>query len=160
MGLRIVPGYGYPEEILSLFTEYTDMLIASDEAFRTYLSMQNYEEEIQHLEAKYGHPEDRLYLALWDEDPAGCIALRKLSAESCEMKRLYVKPSYRGKKIAHALALQVIEDAREMGYDHMLLDTLPFLKSAYHLYRELGFYEIPPYLDSPMKDSIFMRLNL
>ena len=160
MGLRIIPGYDYPEVILSLFTEYTEMLIASDEVFRTYLSMQNYEEEIQHLEDKYGYPEGRLYLALWDDEPAGCIALRRLSDECCEMKRLYVRPPFRGKKIGHALALQIIEDAKEIGYGCMLLDTLPFLQSAFHMYKKLGFYEIEPYLESPMKESIFMKLDL
>lgn len=160
MSLRIKTGYDSPEEILSLFTEYTEMLIASDEVFRTYLSMQNYEEEIQHLEDKYGYPEGRLYLALWDDEPAGCIALRRLSDECCEMKRLYVRPPFRGKKIGHALALQIIEDAKEIGYGCMLLDTLPFLQSAFHMYKKLGFYEIEPYLESPMKESIFMKLDL
>ena len=76
------------------------------------------------------------------------------------MKRLYVRPQFRGKHIGKALADRIIEDAEEIGYASMLLDTLPFLKSAILLYRELGFYEIPAYNDSPMENAIYMRRDL
>ena len=96
MRLELLPGYDRPAEILSLFTEYTRMLVSHDPSFQIYLDIQHYEDEIRDLEAKYGRPEGRLYLALWDGEAAGCIALRKLDEERCEMKRLYVRPAFRG----------------------------------------------------------------
>lgn len=76
------------------------------------------------------------------------------------MKRLFVRPSFRGKQIGNQLIQQIINDAKEIGYSYMLLDTLPFLKSAIHMYKKFGFYEIESYNDSPMSSSIFMKLDL
>ena len=76
------------------------------------------------------------------------------------MKRLYVRPQFRSKHIGNVLIRQIIDDAKEIGYAHMLLDTLPFLQSAVHLYKKLGFYEIQRYNDSPMTSSIYMKLDL
>ena len=95
-----------------------------------------------------------------DDAIAGCIALRPLSDTECELKRLYVKDTFRGQGIAEHLVEKLIDDAREMGYDAMLLDTLPFLKGALHLYAKLGFQEISPYNNSPMETSIFLKLDL
>lgn len=160
MGVKIVPAYDKPEEVSRLFTEYTDMLIENDHSFRQYLDIQNYSEEMKHLEGKYGMPDGRLYLAYSDEELAGCIGLRKIDSQSCEMKRLYVKPKFRGRKIGNLLVEKSIEDAKKIGYSHMLLDTLPFLESAIHIYRKYGFYEINSYNDSPMDTSIYMKLDL
>ena len=76
------------------------------------------------------------------------------------MKRLYVRPEFRGKKIGAQLMEKVIEDAKEIGYSHMLLDTLPFLEGALHLYEKRGFYQVERYNDSPLESSIYMRLDL
>lgn len=76
------------------------------------------------------------------------------------MKRLYVRPEFRGKSIGNLLIAQIIQDAKAIGYSHMLLDTLPFLKSAIKIYQKFGFYETDCYNDSPMDNSIFMRLDL
>ena len=76
------------------------------------------------------------------------------------MKRLYVRPRFRGQQIGNQLVQRVTADAKEIGYSHMLLDTLPFLKNAIRMYRKFGFYEIKSYNDSPMSTSIFMRLDL
>ena len=160
VSLELIPGYDHPEEILSLFTEYTHMLVSHDPSFQIYLDIQHYADEIRDLEAKYGRPEGRLYLALWDGEAAGCIALRKLEDGCCEMKRLYVRPAFRGHKIGDALVDRVIGDAKAIGYRHMLLDTLPFLESAIHMYRKRGFYEIPCYNDSPVETTIFMQYDL
>ena len=140
MSLELIPGYDRPAEILSLFTEYTQMLVSHDPSFQIYLDIQHYEDELRNLEAKYGRPEGRLYLALWDGEAAGCIALRKLDGQRCEMKRLYVRPAFRGHKIGDALVDRVLQDAKAIGYRHMLLDTLPFLESAVHMYQKRGFY--------------------
>ena len=160
VSLELIPGYDRPAEILSLFTEYTQMLVSHDPSFQIYLDIQHYEDELRNLEAKYGRPEGRLYLALWDGEAAGCIALRKLDGQRCEMKRLYVRPAFRGHKIGDALVDRVLQDAKAIGYRHMLLDTLPFLESAVHMYQKRGFYEIPRYNDSPVETTIFMQYDL
>ena len=150
MGIKMVYAYNHTEEVSQLFTEYTDMLIENDSSFQKYLDIQNYSDEMEHLESKYGLPEGRLYLVYCDEELAGCIGLRKIDNQNCEMKRLYVRPKFRGRK----------DDAKKIGYSHMLLDTLPFLKSAIHMYKKYGFYEIDSYNDSPMDTSIYMKLDL
>ena len=89
---ELVLAYDRPADIGALFSEYTRMLVTEDPAFAAYLELQNYDEELRHLEGKYGLPDGRLYLALVGGTPAGCIALRKLDEERCELKRLYVRP--------------------------------------------------------------------
>lgn len=160
MELKIVPAYSFPKEIRILFSEYTKMLIEGDSSFQKYLELQNYDEELEHLEKKYGLPDGRLYLAFYHGELAGCIGLRKIDEWNCEMKRLYVRPAFRGKRIGSKLVQQIIKDAKEIGYSYMLLDTLPFLKSAINMYETIGFYEIPSYNDSPMTTSIYMKLDL
>ena len=96
----------------------------------------------------------------YDERLAACIGLRKVDNQNCEMKRLYIRTEFRGKKLANILVEKIIEDAKEIGYSYMLLDTFPFLKSAIHIYKRFGFYEIESYNDSPMDTSIYMRLDL
>jgi len=160
MGIEIIPAYDQPQEIGKLFAEYTDMLIAGDPSFRNYLDIQNFDEEVLHLEAKYGLPYGRLYLARCDGETAGCIGLRKLDGQNCEMKRLYVRPQFRGKRLGEQLVQKIIGDAKEIGYAHMLLDTLPFLESAIGLYKKSGFYAIDRYNDSPMDSALYMQLDL
>lgn len=160
MNLAILPAFDFPQEVRALFSEYTDMLIENDPSFAKYLTLQNYDEEIAHLEKKYGPPWGRLYLARWEGQTAGCIGLRRLDSENCEMKRLYVRPEFRGRQIGDGLVRRIIADAKETGYSHMLLDTLPFLESALRMYKRFGFYEIPCYNNSPMESSIYMKLDL
>lgn len=160
MSIEIVQGYEHPQEIGMLFSEYTNMLIENDSSFRKYLDIQHYDEEIKHLETKYGLPYGRLFLAYCDGETAGCIGLRKIDERNCEMKRLYVRPEFRGKKIGKQLIQQIITDAKEIGYSYMLLDTLPFLEEAILVYKKFGFYEIECYNDSPMSTSIYMKLDL
>ncbi len=160
MQLELISAYGHREEIVTLFTEYTNMLMEQNEIVRQYLILQNYEKELAHPEEKYGMPEGRLYLACWEGRLAGCIGLRKLDEERGELKRLYVRPEFRGRRMGEALIRRILDDAREIGYRHVLLDTLPFLRSAIELYRRVGFYEIPCYNDSPMDNTIFMQYDL
>ena len=160
MSVEIVPAYNLVDEVGILFTEYTNMLVDGDSSFKEYLKIQNYDQELQHLEMKYGLPDGRLYLAYCDNELAGCIGLRKIDEKNCEMKRLYVRPQFRGKHIGDFLIKKIINDAKEIGYSHMLLDTLPFLESAIHLYKKWGFYEIESYNNSPMNTSIYMKLDL
>lgn len=160
MGIKMVYAYNHTEEVSQLFTEYTDMLIENDSSFQKYLDIQNYSDEMEHLESKYGLPEGRLYLVYCDEELAGCIGLRKIDNQNCEMKLLYVRPKFRGRKVGNLLVEKIIDDAKKIGYSHMLLDTLPFLKSAIHMYKKYGFYEIDSYNDSPMDTSIYMKIDL
>lgn len=158
--MEIVLAYSYSNEIRELFLEYTNMLVENDPNFAQYLDLQNYNEEFEHLNDKYGLPDGRLYVAKIDNKIAGCIGLKKIDLENCEMKRLYVKPEFRGKKIAQLLIDTIICDARKIGYRNMLLDTLPFLDGAISLYIKFGFYEIESYNNSPMDTSIYMKLDL
>ena len=160
MSVEIISAFDHLAEIRDLFSEYTDMLVAGDPSFQKYLTLQNYESELNHPFEKYGPPDGRLLLVLSDGAPAGCIALRRLDAQSCEMKRLYVRPEFRGRGIGSLLVQRILSDAREIGYRRMLLDTLPFLERAIQMYRKAGFYEIPSYNDSPMSTSIYMRQDL
>lgn len=157
---QLLPAYGYQDDIRELFSEYTNMLTENDPAFSKYLALQNYDSELRHLEDKYGLPDGRLYIIRVDDKAAGCIGLKKIDSLNCEMKRLYIRPQYRGRKLSHLLIERIIRDAREAGYRYMLLDTLPFLKSAVQLYKQYGFYEIPGYNNSPMDTSIYMKLDL
>lgn len=157
---ELIPAYDREDEIIKLFTEYTDMLVKTDPVFAKYLDLQGYGDEVRDLDKKYGLPDGRLYLALLNGKPAGCVALRRLNDTDCEMKRLYVRPGCRGAGTGRALALRVIEDARDIGYEHMLLDTLPVLAEAVSLYRSLGFYETECYNDSPVETTLFMKLDL
>lgn len=160
MNISIDLAYEQEEIVRKLFLEYTKMLIDNDKTFGEYLKLQSYDRELNNLKEKYGLPFGRLYLAYIDNEVAGCIALKRIDKNNCEMKRLYVKEKYRGKKIASKLVDKIIEDANFIGYKYMLLDTLPFLKSAINLYKQKGFYEISAYNDSPMNTSIFMKLDL
>lgn len=158
--IKIVPAYDHAEEIGELFSEYTEMLINGDPVFGEYLKIQGYEEELKDLEHKYGTPDGRLYLAYCGKTAAGCIGLKKLGENDCEMKRLYVKPGFRGKHIGAMLVGRIIEDARKIGYRRMYLDTVPFLESAVYIYKKFGFQETGCYNDSPVASSVYMSLDL
>lgn len=157
----IISAYDRIEDIRSLFSEYTDMLVSINPEFHLYLEIQHYDDEKENPSLKYALPDGRLYLDASDDGIArGCIALRKLSDGKGEVKRLYVQPEYRGKGIATALVERIIEDARDIGYKELYLDTLPELESAVRLYKSFGFEETGQYNDSPVDKTIFMKLSL
>ncbi len=124
------------------------------------LCFQNFDKELAELPGGYSPPSGLLLLAEYENKTAGCAALRKINDEMCEMKRLYVKPEFRGKGIGKFLAENVIEEARRIGYEKMRLDTLPIMKEAISMYKRFGFKEIPSYRYNPEPGALFMELEL
>jgi putative acetyltransferase len=142
------------QAVRELFEEYEKMLGID-------LCFQNFEKELANLPGEYQPPEGRLILATHDERLAGCVALRKIGPEICEMKRLYVRPDFRGTGLGRQLAETLIEAAREIGYERMRLDTLPGkMDHAIAMYRRLGFKDIEPYYFNPVEGAAFMELDL
>jgi putative acetyltransferase len=144
-----------------------DRIATARHLFREYeaslgieLSFQGFAQEVAELPGAYAPPSGRLFLALDGAEPAGCAALRPLGDGTCEMKRLYVRPTARGARLGRRLAETVILAAREIGYARMRLDTLPSMKEAFALYRTLGFREIAPYCGNPIAGTRFMELDL
>ena len=149
---RIVlePAYEERAVVRSLFEEYAASLTID-------LSFQHFDEELRGLPGKYALPDGRLYIARADDLVAGCVALRRLDATRCEMKRLYVRKSFRGMGIGRLLAERVVADAADMGYAAILLDTLQSMSGALALYRAMGFTETGAYCHNPQPDAVYME---
>jgi putative acetyltransferase len=124
------------------------------------LGFQNFDQEMDDFPGEYAFPKGCLFIAMDENQPVGCVALRDLGDGISEMKRLYVRPNYRGRHIGRLLAKTVIEAAGELGYDRMRLDTIPSMKQANVLYKALGFKEITPYRFNPIENATFFELNL
>jgi putative acetyltransferase len=137
-----------------LFLEYAQSLGFS-------LCFQNFDQELAGLPGGYAPPEGRLLLAEYEGQVVGCVALHKLGPGICEMKRLYLRPTARGKGLGRVLADRIIAEARQIGYQRMRLDTVePVMKDAVAMYRKIGFKEIAPYCTNPMSGVIYMELQL
>jgi len=137
-----------------LFLEYARSL-----GFR--LCFQNFDKELADLPGDYAPPAGRLLLAEYEGQIAGCAGLHKLEAGICEMKRLYLRPQFRGKGLGRALADRIIAEARAIGYQRMRLDTVePVMKDAVAMYRSIGFREIAPYCDNPIAGALYLELLL
>jgi putative acetyltransferase len=137
-----------------LFLEYAQSLGFS-------LCFQNFDQELAGLLGDYAPPEGRLLLAEYEGQLSGCVALHSLDAGICEMKRLYLRPQFRGKGFGRAMATRIIAEARSIGYQRMRLDTVePVMKDAVAMYRKLGFQEVPPYRANPIAGAMYMELDL
>jgi putative acetyltransferase len=136
-----------------LFTEYANTLDRS-------VCLRDFEQELATLPGRYDPPEGRLVLALTSQGAAGCVGFRKMADGICEMKRLYVRPGFRGQGIGRSLAEAVIRAAREAGYDQIRLDTLPTMAAAIALYESLGFHRLPAAGDCCSGAAIDMELLL
>ena len=141
-------------QVRELFLEYAQSLGFS-------LCFQNFDRELASLPGDYAPPEGRLLLAEYEGQLAGCVALHQLEPGICEMKRLYLRPTVRGKGLGHALADHIITEARQIGYQRIRLDTVePLMKDAVAMYRKLGFREIAPYRANPIAGALYMELQL
>ena len=148
------------QQIKELFGEYAESLGFS-------LAYQGFAAELAELPGKYAPPTGALLLARVDDAAAGAVALRQLAAEICEMKRLYVRPAYRGLRtgeglsIGRTLAAAIVDKARALGYRRLRLDTIAGkMDAAMKLYRSMGFIDIPPYYPSPVPNTVYMELVL
>ncbi|MHB1314847.1 MAG: GNAT family N-acetyltransferase [Christensenellales bacterium] len=141
-------------DVRTLFLEY-------EKELGVPICFENFDKELASLPGEYGPPDGSLYVAYCGDEPAGCAALRRFEGPRCEMRRLYVRPKYRGLKIGEALARKIIGDGIAFGYQTMLLDTFLFLESAVAMYRKLGFTETGPYYDDElMENEVCFRLDL
>ena len=147
---------GTPQDIevaRELFREYADWL-------RVDLCFQDFERELARLPGDYAPPRGRLLLAFHHESAVGCVALRPIDPATGELKRLYVRPEARGKRVGWRLVEQAIAAAKEIGYRRLVLDTLPQMSEAQVLYRSFGFVEVPAYYENPLPGVVYMALTL
>jgi putative acetyltransferase len=140
--------------VRELFLEYANSLGFS-------LCFQGFDQELAGLPGKYAPPQGRLLLAELSGKPAGCVALHPLQPDIAEMKRLYVRPEFRGKGVGIALMNAILREAKKIGYQRLRLDTIqPLMSDAIAMYRRFGFYEIAPYRPNPIAGTLYMELAL
>jgi ribosomal protein S18 acetylase RimI-like enzyme len=137
-----------------------ELLVEYQDGLGVSLCFQGFEGELAALPGDYARPRGRMLIARIAGEPAGCVALRPLGPRDAEMKRLYVRPAFRGMGIGRMLAECVIDEARALGYSTLKLDTLPSMNAAQRMYEELGFQETPPYNDNPVDGTRFLALEL
>jgi len=140
-------------EVRALFEEYAASL-GFDLAF------QSFARELDELPGGYAAPAGALLLATVGGAAAGCVGVRPFAEGVCEMKRLYVRPAFRGTGIGRTLAQEAVRIGRELGYRAMRLDTVPWMQEAIALYGALGFYAIPPYRPNPIEGAAYLELEL
>ena len=145
------------EAIRALFLEYAKSL-------QVDLCFQDFEQELRHLPGEYSAPRGALLVASVNGEWAGCCAMRPLDSSdytnACEMKRLYVRPQFRGLGLGRRLAEAILDTGRLAAYDCILLDTLDDMESARALYEELGFENIPPYYYNPIAGAHYLKADL
>ena len=153
--IRAAEGDADIERVRELFREYQAWLGVD-------LCFQDFDTELAALPGVYAPPRGRLYLVFDEAGEAlvGCVALKPLGPDTCEMKRLYVRDAWRGNGLGRSLAELCVTEGRRIGYRHICLDTLAHLHAARTLYADMGFRETKPYYDNPLEGVSFMSLNL
>ena len=158
--------------MLGLFLQYIDspthpqlsavrpLLLEYQQSLGVDLCFQDFEREMQELPGAYAPPDGRLVLAWLDQQLAGCVALRRHDAQAAEMKRLYLRPAHQGQGLGRLLAEHIIAQARSLGYQRLLLDTLPMMHSAQALYAKLGFQATQAYVYNPVPGVKYLALDL
>lgn len=141
------------ETVRLLFLEYAKSLNFD-------LCFQGFDDELASLPGDYAPPDGLLLLAFYDDKVAGCVGLRKVADRVCEMKRLWVRTEFRGKKIGRKLADEIIAEARKIGYQTMKLDTIDTMKKAIAMYKSMGFSETSAYRYNPVEGAKYMELKL
>ena len=150
-----------PIESSSDTTEIRELFLEYARSLNFKFCFDSFDQEVSALPGEYAPPHGRLVLCRVKGAAAGCIALKRLQSDSCEMKRLYVRPEFRGRELGRALVNHLIGEARTVGYKFMRLDTIPeSMPHAVALYRSFGFREIPPYDASPVRGAMAMQLDL
>jgi ribosomal protein S18 acetylase RimI-like enzyme len=137
-------------DAIQLFNEYANSLNIS-------LAFQNFSEELNIIDSMYGSPSGCLLLVYDKEQAIACAAYRKIGEAICELKRMYIKPSYRGLKVGQTLLEMLCSRAFENAYSKMRLDTLDSMLPAIGLYKKNGFYEIPAYYHNPNEGVVYME---
>lgn len=158
--MEIIPIHERPLDALPLMREYFEEIRRLDPEVARCLSAQDLEGEMQDLCHKYEPPMGGMYLALVDGVPAGCAAFRPNENGYCELKRMYVRPAYRGQHLGSALTKRVLADAKKAGYRKIRLDTFPFMTDALNLYTRHGFSYTGRYNDNPAKTLVFLEREL
>ena len=153
MNIKVISAMNQLDEIRQLFREYANSLEID-------LCFQDFEEELKSLPGKYSEPDGRLYIAYLDDKVVGCIALRRYDDIRAELKRLFVRNGYRGLGISKRLIQRIIQDALDIGYHSILLDTLDTMKPAISLYTSIGFKDIESYYDNPIEGAKYFELDL
>ncbi|SDN33531.1 GNAT family N-acetyltransferase [Acetanaerobacterium elongatum] len=153
VSLRYITDGEQIPEVKEIFLEYARSLNFN-------LCFQSFEKELQELLKRYAPPEGALILADADGKTAGCVAMHRLDGDICEMKRLYVRETYRNAGLGKRLVKAVIASAKNAGYKYIRLDTLSSMKAAQRLYLSLGFYDIEPYVYNPLEGARYMEYKI
>jgi ribosomal protein S18 acetylase RimI-like enzyme len=158
-GIRLIDaeGSGLLEHARKLFRCYATEFAGS---IAESLCFQGFEAELAGMPGRYGPPGGLLLLAMNDNHPVGCVALRGLDETTCEMKRLYVIPEYRCIRLGKRLVEELVRRATRLGYTRMVLDTLPEMAQAIRLYRSLGFEGTDRYWDNPIERTIYLEKRI
>ena len=151
----------HPAESLEDIAQARELFLEYAQSLGFSLCFQNFDKELANLPGDYAPPEGRLLLAECEGQLAACVALHKLDGDICEMKRLYLRPQFRGQGLGRLVADRIISEARQIGYRRIRLDTVePVMKDAVAMYRKLGFREIAPYRKNPIAGALYMELDL